>query len=620
MNSGNVGGPGTTPPVTNTETGSNEEVQKEGKLPGGSAVKKEGGATPIQDGNHPVGASASDKKIDMRKTERQHDFEPEVSDDNDEDVFMLPTERPETLALFSSEDIDELEHAALKEAGLSFEDAVEIAVDTMKKESKAMQSLKKFGDMFTAAFKIFADAFRPEPKVAEAFAKGTGQLVDLATDGMNETDAEKVATEIASNLESKPDAVLKEMENRGLTEVVTEIKDTMRVATKKNLMKMKHKLMESGDNFPALQGMSDEARELMLNATLSAAKLGNPGSKKTDITQLVDRGYIVGKIPTAKLRLVEVILKSSPEAAIAQLKEWLPNTNFATEIDETVQLQGFPELFENNELEVAENPSGVQHTDIEMSSPAARARMHDKKSDLSSVFNELTNPDKIEIFKEDSKISDVKGLFAGDELEVDENPKAPQRDPEGTATNKLKREIGLINEQVEERRKDMMGEETSKSAMAHAKMIHKGIHSNTLFNKIRDKESDQAALAQYETAKTTLLDQGGLTQRVEEDLLKLQSAMEDTLVEQGAEDAALLSRAILVANKLAAWTDPASSDAITLLGAVATTAKYYGDVFDTASSMAQQDVAQLLDGLLQNPAVKHSDFESKLIPGQSEDE
>ena len=630
MSAGNVGGAGSKPPVTTTsEPGKQTEVNEKGKLPGGAEVTKKGGETPVQDGSQPVD-TAADKKIDARKTELQPKLMPTVSmdEDGDGEVFMDAVQDTDELAMFSTEDIEELEQAMLKEEDLSFEDALDDAVGVMKQESKVMQRLKKLGDKISSAFRNFANKFKPEPKVAEAMAKGVGQLVDVSSDGLKDAEAEKIADGIAAKLENNPDEVLKDMENTpSLQEVVTDIKDTMRVATKKNLMIMKNKLMESADRFPALDGMSDDARELMLNATLSAAKLGNPGSKKTDITQLESRGYIIGKIPTAKLRLVEAVLKSSPESAITQLKEWLPNTNFATEIDDTLQLQGVPNLFEGDELEVAENPSAVHtsdadenrsavntpHTDADpgIRSRESLARRYGVKSDMDAVMNEIT-PAKASEFRGEAALWDVENLFAEDKLEVDENPKAPQW---ATAADKRRQARAL----TEERRQEIMDEQTAKEAKAHGKKIHKELQNNKLFNDIRTKESEQEVLAGYEAAKAELIKQGGLMDEAQTKLEELQGSIEEALIDKGAKDAALLSRGILVANKLAAWTDPASSDEITMLGSTVVKQKY-SDTLETAAAMVQEDMDIIRNGLLLNPAVKNSDFQSRQIIDAQEEE
>ena len=652
MSSGNVGGTGSTPPVTTSTTVDQKEVDQKGKVPGGPEVTKGGGSTPIKDGSNSVETTVSEKKIDTRKTELKHDFEVTVShdDDGDEDVFMNPVQGEHELTLFSEEDIKQLETAALREEGLLFEDALDNAVDTMKKESKAMKSFKKVGAKIADAFRAFANVFRPEPKVAEALAKGTAQLVDVAVAGMDEKEAEAVASEIATGLKDDPNAVLKDMEARGLSEVVADIKDTMRVATKKNLTRMKSKLMDSAANFPALQDMSTEARELIINATLCAAKLGNPGDKKTDVTQLISRGYVVGKIPVAKLRLVETVLNQAPESAVSTLKGWLTDTNFGSQIDDALnekELDGVSDLFKGNELEVDNNPAGVQRSAVETAMPRARAQATGLNVFMDDVLSDI-NPDTIKKFKQaaeeakDDPIGDIRNLFKdeknrSEKLEVDENPRAPQIDKEATKVNQAKRQTAKeaeaferkrddIRRQTEERRQELMSDSNLAAAKAHGQQMHNALQDNTRFNSIhRDKEALKELLPKYESAKAKVVNEGGLTPASSDQLAKLQSSMEEALISQGAGDADALVRGILVATKLAAWTDPKSSDDITMLGS-AMIPKFYDDAMGTAAMMAEQDPEVLRGSLLQNLVVKNSDFESKLLqtrfvpPGQESEE
>ena len=657
MSTGNVGGPGQKPTVTTTEPGEQEDVNLKGKLPGGPEVTKEEGATPIQDGSQPQNAGASDTTINSRKTELTHYFDPTVSQDEDEDgeydVFMTAVDDPNDFTLFTQDQVNEIEQAALEEAGLSHDEVVESAVGTMKDKSTVMKSFKKVGDMFASAFRKFADVFRPEPKVAEAMAEGIGQLIDVTTADMNEEEAVTATSELISNLESNPNAVLEEIGNKGLTDVIADIKETMRVATKKNLLKMKSMLSESADSFPALQDMSDEARELMINATLSAARLGNPGSTKTDVTQLESRGYIIGKIPTAKLILVEAILKSSPEFAIEQLKGWLPDTNFGSEIDEILERQSITNLFGGNEIEVDDNPQAPARSQGQDGFEAARTerkalRSENRNPDLQKAMDAVISgitPETVANFKvaakkaKDEPERDLRYLFRSNDkferLEVDENPEGPQVDPEATKANQIRRAEGVkaekreeIRKETELRRAELMTEENMAAAKAHGKKLKNALETtNPKFNSTpnRVKELDKAFLAQYEEGLAKIEVNGGLTPLATKELEKLQTTMEETLRNNGAPNPHLMAKGIMVATKLAAWTEPESSDKITLLGGTLFP-RYYSDALGTAGDIAEQDPAVILKSLFENPAIKHSDFEEQfipmipMIPGEPEDE
>ena len=546
MDTGGIG-KGVGPSISTTTSAPEEQVEVEGKVPGGASVKKGDADTPIKDG------ATSQTKTAEKKL---HDFDIKVREWGDEDeatVMFDAVEDQEDIAHISGDDIRQLETNALKEAGLLFEEpqGLKTSSAAIKFQSKVLDKLTAFADKLSAAWTTFISKFKPAPNVANAMAKGVGQLVDVSVPDGDKTKAGQVVDDIAAKLETNPGAVLESMEEKGLHEVVDEIRGSIEVANTKNLGKMKQILMDHGESFPALKGMNPKARDIIINAALITARIGNAGSGKTDVADLQSRGYMVGKMPPEKLLFVETLLSMTPEQAVAELKK--------------------------------------HHN----------GSMDHKGTNFSRVLRDALNEELAE-----GALEGMSTLFGSHEVGVETNPAAPkaQVDEQLTARNKAIRDQARgASDKTLEDRDSLLDEIRNPDTL-------KNFNENA-----QDRKALREQLKALENAKTQLAEQDGLIPQVAEDMRNLEKSLADQMQKTGAskEAAEHMAKGILVRLKLAAWTDQGSSHEVTHLGAVAlgTNFEYAKKV---AQKLGGQALDTVKDLLLKTPYVTSSDFEKVL--------
>ena len=589
---GGVKGTGQIPQITVTDP-SGKEVDLEGKTTTGSKVTKESApGTPIQ-----TGAKAKDPS-ETKKLLADFDVRVEEWDDEDEADVMFDAVDDMTKAESLPEDMRELQTAALKDAGVLFEDALspedlEVSTQTLTSSSKILAKVTEFKEKLTTAWATFVNKFRPSSETANAMANGVGQLVDISTDG-NEANGQEVE-EIATQLQSNPSAVLQSMEEKGLHQVVGEIKDTIKVANTKNLGVIKQTLSDHSESFPALRGMSPKARNIMINGALIAARIGNAG-KGSDVVHLESRGYIIGKMPPEKMRLVETVLSMEPEQAIAKLEEWhegagnasgrtKTGTNFKKALREVAAeeaLDGVGSLFGGNEVEVDQNPAPRQ---VNKEVTERNMAVHEQKKGASRktldardrVLDDIRDPSKTKLKPASERnLEGLSEMF--DEGEVKGTPVSPvQTDEQATKISQMKRERARANKMTVEKQEKL---EQELAGLVHAK-------------------------------ERVLKD--GLTDLIAKEMKGVEDSLVAGMQKAGAskEEAGLLANGVMVRLHLAAWTDEDSSSEVTHLGAVSLEEEY-GNAKEAAGKLAEQDLATVKDLLLRTPSVVSTDFEYAL--------
>lgn len=327
MSSGGVEGPiPRINPITTSEPTKTEEATLEGKTSTGALVTKEGVNTPLKDG------------IDQRAT-------PDTSIE-DRNPQLVPTEEVTVevaanhLELLSDTVNDNLdgdqyfENPAVVPDELQWvrdEDVAQLA--DVKAAFNPFKSIKDGAQRLGRALTKFVQHFRAEKDVTQEMA---GAMAKLTEAKVNDGDSVKgAAKSVAEMLEDSPKKLLEGLEAQGLNDVVADLKNTFKVATAKNLAKMKSRLVqpEVMQGMNAVQGMSEQKAELIINGALILAKLANAGGG-TDSSSIEGRGYLVGRIPNEKFQVVEWLLSLDPEVAMLVIKTHprLRDTNFAAEL------------------------------------------------------------------------------------------------------------------------------------------------------------------------------------------------------------------------------------------------------------------------------------------------
>ena len=333
---GGVKGPIQGAPVTTTEPSTTDEVTQEGKIPGGSTVKVEGGSTPVKDGSDVKGTT--DTPIEERNTQQLPDTNEEVTveesanhlellsdaikDDNGDEYIKNPAQIPDELQWVTDDEFKE-------------------ALGDVKTAFKPFESIKSGAKRLGQALSNFVQKFRANKEMVPEMANAMAQLVDTKVE---DGESVKQASEsVGKLLEESPKALLKELEAQGLHETVSDLKESFKVATSKNLAKMKSKLVqpEAMKGMRAIQGMSQEKAELVINGALIAAKLANAGGG-SDASSLEGRGYLLGRIPAEKFKMVEWVLNMDPEMVIEVLSTHprLASTTFAADLRSADRKEG----------------------------------------------------------------------------------------------------------------------------------------------------------------------------------------------------------------------------------------------------------------------------------------
>ena len=313
MSSGGVKGPIPNTPITTSEPVTTEEVEKEGKIPGGPSVKKEGGATPVKDGSGHK--ATSDTSIEDRSTQQlpkaNEDATVEeaanyleqlsygINDNQGDEYLANPAELP-----------DELEWVTDKEAREAESEA--------KTAFKPFESLKQGASRLKRALFKFVNKFRANKEVVPEITNAMAELVKAKVNGG--ATLQEATAEVAQILEKSPKELMAHMDQLGLKTVVSQLRTSLRVATRKNLAKMKSRLLQPEvlSQMKAVEGMSKGEAELMVNCALVASKLANAGTSG-DATTIKGRGYLFGRIPKSKYENMEWILSQRPEVAIEML-------------------------------------------------------------------------------------------------------------------------------------------------------------------------------------------------------------------------------------------------------------------------------------------------------------
>ena len=593
-----IKGTGLTPQSIATDA--SKDVKPEGKTASGVKITQE----IVPKTSIRTGAAAKDL-TETKKPLAEFDVGVERLDgENEQNVFfgaVGDTTQVENLP----DDLTEPKTAAIREAGKLYEDALstrelETSEAILTSHAKILDKMTTLKEKVIAAWASFVSNFRPSADTANVMGKGVGQLVDLSSGG-DEAKAKEAVDEIAGQLESNPGAVLKSMEKKGLHQVVSYIMGSIKVANNKNLGAIKQTLIDHSANFPALKGMSLKARDIMINGTLIVARIGNAGGKGRDVVQLESRGYIVGKMPAAKLLLVESVLSMDPEQAMARLEEWhagtekMKGTNFKKALnkalgdakkarekalrdasgEEALEYVG-SSLFDGNELEVDPKPQAPSYG-LGTRRPDLANRFAQKAASIGNENSKVLKRN-MRLRRQERAQEDIGTLFGSNELEVATEPKAPAVDEQATRRSKVQRD----------------------------KAREKGITPE-------EQEKLDHELMELEWAKKKLVDGGGLIETISKEMQSLEDSMAKQMQENGAskEEARHLAKGIMVGFKLAAWTDDDSSDAVTHLGPMLL-GKEYQVQLGYANKAAAKDIPTVKEQLLNTWAVTSSDFKEVL--------
>lgn len=611
MSTGGIG-PGQVPKNVTTDVSSEKEVEPGGKTTTGASVKKE-------EGSILIGQGTTQTSDETKKLLEQYQVSINNDDDDgkDEDNIFFATY--EDLSKSSDLDVKKLKAAALMDAGLSKPETNEtleafnipeivvtppddepaipadLAEKQLKSSSKLLAKVHVLRDKVMNSFIGFVNLFRPSDKTAEVMAGGVGQLIDLSIpEGIDGDEAQKVVEEIASQLENNPSAVVESMEKKGLREVVAELKKTIRVANTKNLKKIKQTLMEHSEKYPALNGMPPKIREIMINGALIAAKIGNAGSDKTDVRELVSRGYWIGRIPSQKMQLVEAILRMNPDNAIGQLKVWHDETgtNFEEallnaqrtvdraekEAAEEAALEAVPTLFEDDKLE-------METRELSRGEPGEATKLlSDQNKDI----------------QEQRRRADSKTLNNRDKL-LNEISSV---DRESTLSSANERHV---------KPKDLLPDEQKyREREAAFKSTVDEINDPRTHENFKKRNAEKAELQKVKDTYNDLVEAGGLTDTVIKQMETFQSGVAERLVQNGANPAIAneVSKAIMVMQKLAVWEDDSPNE-VTYLGSTATK-KDFQKAQDTALEIAGKDLSTIKEMLLNNHLVTGGPFAKNL--------
>ena len=641
---GGINRSGSTPISTTTDTGvthQDKEQETKGNIPGRGTVEKENPNTPIKNAAQKSDGEL-DTPIDTRDIRASVSDEPYYDDPDFEgevDVFFdsyeeLPSEpgdkvvtdeqwdslyselgiepSPETTSTalsLTDEDIRALEQVAQEDTAQHTEEQSLVLVESQISRSSVLHRFKEARKRIAKGIKKFIDRFRPDKTVAMKMSKGCVELVDVMageTD-RSESSVEAVAEQIATDLQNKPEDLLKKMEAHGLSQVIGEIRDSIKVANKKNLHKIKDMLMSESAKYPALQGMSREAREIMVNSVLMAAKIGNPGKdlqsgiKGVDVTRLTSRGYVVGKVPSAKLAQVRALLSVDSDSAMKQLAIMLPGSNFREVmrqelaydyISDMQDQDGNNWMFGSNEPEVASEPSLVkvdaerteesqqQRARFKDTQQKVRAERQQRRAESHSGQQAVLSEDNITaLFDEEKAVKDA--YDAKMELFKQDYPEF----------SKVLEEIPGAADEMDAKRaeSERLQKEKKQTEFMAAEW--------------------EAARAEHLKATQKIEEEGGLTSNVETSLKQLQVSLVRDMEANGMTEgeAELCARGIMVACKLATLVNESSCDEIALLGAAALGSGYTKAISD-ASGLAGKGKEEILSKLNGDPLLKVARF------------
>lgn len=313
--------------VTTSGTTEADDLNQEGKIPGGASVKREEGAsTPVKDGSS--NKATPDKTIEDRTAQPLLNEEitveaavnyleslsESINDNRGDEYVENPAQTPEELQWVTDDEVREAE-SDVKTAFGPFESLKQGA-------SRLKRALLEFVNKFRASKEVVPEMANAMSKLAEARVEG-GATVKEASEA------------VATLLEESPKALINELKQQGLHDVVADLQASFRVATAKNLAKMKSKLVQPEvlNKMKAVQGMSQEKAELVVNGALILAKLANAGGGK-NASSIAGRGYIFGRIPSDKFELVKWVLDMDSDMALDVLAKHprLANTTFAEDV------------------------------------------------------------------------------------------------------------------------------------------------------------------------------------------------------------------------------------------------------------------------------------------------
>ena len=313
--------------VTTSEPTKTEDVNLKGKSSTGASVTKEGVNTPLKEG---IDQKATpDTSIEARSTQQ-------LSNPGEEVTVEMAINHLELLGDAIKDDMGEgrIDNPAVVPDEIQWVEDTEVR----QAEKASSAALKPFKALKEGAAKLkqavfkFVHHFRTNSEVGTGVAKAAGELAGAKVDGG--ATVQEATEEVAQMLES-PKALLSGLEQQGMHEAVEDLRGMFKVATAKNLAKMKSKLMqpEVRGQMNAVEGMSEEKAEMIINGALIASKLANPTGGK-DASGIEGRGYIWGRVPAEKYDLVEWVLGMDPEMAIKVLSTHprLANTTFAADL------------------------------------------------------------------------------------------------------------------------------------------------------------------------------------------------------------------------------------------------------------------------------------------------
>lgn len=300
MSSG-VQGPKPQPTVTTsnlTKADNTDKVARTGKTSKGETVTVGDNKTPHTDGIAPN--ATSDTPIEDRYTQpsleevnKYLEFLSEnIPDDDRNEHIENPADLPPEVDPISGSEVRQAEKESVNAL-------------------KPFKALKKgFAKLKQAVLK-FVNHFRTHSDVGVAVAKAAGQLAEAK---VNEGASGQEAAEDVAKMLKSPEALLSGLEQQGMQETVDELRKAFKVATTKNLAKMKSKLMEPEvrAQMKAIEGIDDDKAELIINGALILSKLADPGEGGS----IESRRYIFGRIPAEKYDVVKWLLDMEPKAAI----------------------------------------------------------------------------------------------------------------------------------------------------------------------------------------------------------------------------------------------------------------------------------------------------------------
>ena len=310
----------------------------EGQVSWGMTVSPEEGMVLLQKAVNESFPAGEAKALDQRTASVRSDS----TSSSSEELTLEDAQRHlgdlEGLAGKQIEDGDIVKYFGAKDVTDRYQWVSDQAVKQAEKDvSKTIDGsrigkVKRAANKLKSAFSHFIQKFRSTPKVADMMAEAVVELVDIsvpkgATDDQVITETAHAANLLGNN----PEELFSEMETKGMSDTVSALRSEFKVATKKNLGKMKSLILdpENARGIPATNGMSPKMTELMVNGALIIAKLAD--SNGTDASQIKGRGYLFGKIPESKYQIMEWLLNMEPDVAVNIMSKHprLAGTNFA---------------------------------------------------------------------------------------------------------------------------------------------------------------------------------------------------------------------------------------------------------------------------------------------------